>query len=197
MDKTLYNRYIENFSVNLLDCKFLGKGHNGIIYMLPEDKVIKICFNPESCKREYDILEKVNGNKYFPKVYGMSGNYMIRDYIDGIPLNKYIKRFGLSKELSLNLIDLLEEFKKLKFSKLDLRCKDVIVKPDETVMVIDPKKFYSKNRDFPRHLTKGLYKLHVLKFFMKAVKEERPDLFNQWNKKIDSYIKVIKRKAHK
>lgn len=197
MDKTLYNRYIENFSINLLDCKFLGKGHNGIIYMLPEDKVIKICFNPESCEREYTILEKVNGNKYFPKVYGMSGNYMIRDYIDGIPLNKYIKRFGLNKELSLNLIDLLEEFKKLEFSKLDLRCKDIIVKPDGTVMVIDPKKFYSKNRDFPRHLTKGLYKLHVLKSFMKVVKEERPDLYSQWNKKINNYIKVLKRKAHK
>ncbi|SKA92635.1 Predicted Ser/Thr protein kinase [Caloramator quimbayensis] len=189
MGNRLYKKYIEKFDINLLDCKFLGKGHNGMVYLLPEGKVIKICFETYSCEREYKILERINNNKYFPRVYGMCGNYMIRDYVEGIPLNKYIKRNGLSRKLSKNLINLLIEFKKLNFSKQDIRCKDIIVKSDESVMVIDPKKCYTKNRDFPRHLVKGLYNLGVLNIFISELYEYKPDLYKSWIDKITDYIK--------
>lgn len=189
MDKDIYIKYIENFDINLLECKFLGKGHNGIVYMLPDGKLIKICFDTKSCQKEYYILSKVNNSKYFPKIYGMCGNYMIRDYVDGITLKDYIKKYGLSRELVIEIIKLFEEFKKLNFSKEDIRCKDIMVQPKGAIMVIDPKKFYSKKRDFPRHLTKGLYKLGVLQFFMDVVKVENPKLYKQWNKKIEKYLK--------
>lgn len=189
MGNKLYKKYIEKFNINLLDCKFLGKGHNGMVYLLPEGKVIKICYETYSCEREYKILEKINNNKYFPRVYGMCGNYMIRDYVEGIPLNKYIKKNGLSKKLSKNLINLLIEFKKLNFSKQDIRCKDIIVKSDESIMVIDPKKCYTKNRDFPRHLVKGLYNLGVLNIFISVLKEYKPKLYDIWIEKITDYIK--------
>lgn len=188
MSNTIYEKYIRNFDINLLDCKFLGKGHNGIVYLLPEGKVIKICYDTESCKKEYNILRIINKNKYFPRVYGMNGNYMIRDYIDGIPLKDYIKKNGLSREMSVKIIKLLDEFRKLNFSKEDLRCKDIIVKPDNELMVIDPKKFYTKTRNFPRHLSKGLYRLGVLDTFMDTVKSERPRLYDNWNKNIFDYL---------
>ena len=196
MHREIYERYIENFDVNLLDCKLLGKGHNGIVYLLPDGKVIKICFDIKSCIKEYFILSKINNNKYFPRVYGMSGNYMIRDYVDGVILKDYIKYHGLNRELAIKILDLLEEFKKLKFLKEDLRCKDILIQPDGSLMVIDPKKFYSKKRDFPRHLSKGLYKLGVLNYFMSITKEKRPKLYNQWHKKMDAYINELD-KDHK
>jgi len=188
MDKKLYKRYIKNFDINLLDCKPLGEGHNGIVYLLPEGKVIKICYEVNSCKKEYDILRKVKRNKYFPRVYGMVGNYMIRDYVDGIPLNKHIKNHGFDRELAVNLIELIEEFKRLDFKKHDIRCKDIMIQTDGRLMVIDPKKFYSKKRDFPKHLSKGLYKLGVLDSFMDIVREEKPQLYRQWHMKVDDYI---------
>lgn len=188
MDKNIYEQYIKHFDINLLDCEFLGKGHNGVVYLLPNGKVIKICFDPISCKKEYLILKRVNNNKYFPRVYGMLGNYMIRDYVDGVTLPSYIKSHGLNKELCIKILNLFEEFKKLKFLKEDLRCKDIMVQPNGSLMVIDPKKFYSKKRDFPRHLSKGLYKLGVLNFFISIVKEEKPNLYKQWSKKLDEYI---------
>ena len=191
MGKNLYERYIRNFEANLLNCKFLGKGNNGIVFLLPEGKVIKVCFEVESCRKEYYILNKIHKNKYFPRVYGMMGNYMIRDYVEGMPLPKYIKRRGFSRRLAVNIIELLEEFKKLKFSKQDIRCKDIMVRDDETLMVIDPKKFYTKQRSFPRHLSKGLFKLGVLKEFMWILKEERPKLYSKWNNDIEKYIEEI------
>ncbi|QCX34884.1 protein kinase [Caloramator sp. E03] len=187
----MYKKYIENFNINLLDCKFVGKGHNGVVYLLPDGKAIKICFDIYSCMREYEILSRIKKSKYFPKVYGICGNYMIRDYIEGTPLNKYIKKNGISKRLAKNLIKLLIEFKKLNFSKEDIRCKDIIVRYDESVMVIDPKKCYTKKRDFPRHLVKGLYKLDVLDTFLSVLKEEKPGLYKFWKPKILEYINYI------
>lgn len=189
MDKSAYEQYIENFDINLLECRFLGRGHNGIVYMLPDGKVIKICYEEKSCKKEYSILDRIKENKYFPRVYGMSGNYMIRDYVDGMDLRDYIKKYGLTKELTLKVLDLLEEFKTLDFKKEDLRCKDILVQSDGSLKVIDPKKFFSKDRDFPRHLVKGLHKLGVLTFFMLITKNERPNLFRQWIDKVDNYVK--------
>ncbi|MGE5679069.1 MAG: protein kinase [Pseudomonadota bacterium] len=188
MDNNIYAQYVRNFDTNLLDCKLLGQGHNGVIYLLPDEKAIKICYDVRSCKKEYEILKKIGRNRYFPRVYGMSGNYMIRDYVDGVPLKKHIKRHGLDRMLSLKLIELLEEFEKLGFKKLDLRCKDIMIRPDGSLMVIDPKKFYTKRRDFPRHLSKGLYKLGVLDLFMEVVCKERPKLYRRWKSKISSYI---------
>ncbi|HYF83838.1 MAG TPA: protein kinase [Clostridia bacterium] len=188
MDKKLYKRYIENFDINLLDCRPLGGGHNGIVYLLPEGKVIKICYEANSCKKEYDILKRIKRNNYFPRVYGMMGNYMIRDYVDGITLSKHIKHYGFDKKLAVNLMELLEEFKRLNFKKQDIRCKDIMIQPDGRLMVIDPKKFYSKQRDFPKHLSKGLYKLGVLDSFMNIVREEKPQLYKQWHSKVNDYI---------
>lgn len=174
--------------INLFQCKFLGKGHNGAVYLLPDNKVIKICFVMKDFYNESYILKKVNGNKYFPVIYETGGNYMIRDYVDGMPLKNYIKKNGLSKKLALDIFDMLKEFEKLKFKKIDVRCKDVFVEPDGKLKIIDPQKFYSKKRDFPRHLSKGLYKLKVLDFFMDLLKEEEPKLYRRWAHKIRTYI---------
>lgn len=191
METKIYEQYIKNFDVNLLDCTFLAKGHNGAVYLLPDGKVIKICFKAKNCRKEFSILDKINSNKYFPRVYGMSGNYIIRDYIDGTILNDYIRQYGLNKELALKIMDLLIEFRKLKFSKEDVRCKDIIIQPSGLLMVIDPKKFYSRKRAFPKHLEKGLCRLGVLDFFMSIAKKERPKLYLQWKKKGDEYIRQI------
>ncbi|AOZ77377.1 protein kinase [Clostridium pasteurianum] len=187
----MYKKYIEHFNTNLLQCMVLGRGHNGVVYLLPDGKVIKVCFSEESCRGEYYILNKVNGNKYFPKVYGMNGNYMIRDYVGGICLRDYVKEYGFDRELALKVVSLLEEFDKLKFTKRDIRCKDIFVQPDGTLKVIDPKKCYSKERDFPRHLSKGFEKLGILDYFMEVVKEKRPKLYRRWFRKIREYIREI------
>ncbi|WP_032122968.1 protein kinase [Clostridium amazonitimonense] len=178
-----------NFDINLLDCEFLGRGNNGIVYLLPDGNVIKICFEHKSFEREYAILEAVNGNKYFPRLYEVGGNYMIRECVPGESLSHYIAKNGLDEELSLKIIELLKEFISLNFTKIDIRCKDIFVQPNGILKVIDPKKFYTKERSFPRHLSKGLYKLGVLDTFLQALKDNEPKFYKSWYPEIDKYIK--------
>jgi predicted Ser/Thr protein kinase len=187
-NKSNYNKYSD---INLFDCKFLGKGHNGAVYLLPDNKVIKVCFVMKDFHSEATILKKVNGNKYFPRIYEVGGNYMIRDYVDGLPLKNYIKKNGLNEELIRDIIEMLKEFERLKFTKIDVRCKDVFIKSDNKLMIIDPQKFYTKERNFPRHLSKGLYKLGVLDIFLEVLKAEEHRLYKKWAHKIMHYIATI------
>jgi hypothetical protein len=43
-------------------------------------------------------------------------------------------------------------------------------------------KNFSKKRDYPRHLEKGLKRLGVLDFFLSIAEEERPKLYQSWAK---------------
>ena len=188
MDDYILKKYIESFDFNLLDCEYLGSGHNGTVFMLPDGKVIKICLTEENCRQEYAILKRVNGNRYFPRVYAQLGNYMIRDYVAGESLYNYIRNNGLSQDISIEIIKLLIEFKKLDFEKQDIRCKDIFIQYGSRLMVIDPKKCFSKERDFPRHLSKGLYRLGVLDKFLDTMNAAYPQLYSKWNDRIISYI---------
>ena len=188
-----YGNLEDIFEFDLRECKFLGEGHNGIVYLLPDGRVIKIFKDSKNCKKEYLILKGASGSKYFPRAYLRGGNYIIRDYVGGVCAKDYIKKNGLSRKLACNMLDLLEEFKRLKFTKLDIRCRDLFVQDDESIVVIDPKSSYSRNIDFPRHLAKGLAKLNVLGQFLDAVKSRNPELYDTWTQKL-SKAGILKKK---
>lgn len=167
---------------------FLGCGHNGIVYLLEDNKVIKIFKSKYVCKNEYDILKKTSKSKYFPQVYFHGDYYIVRSYAKGERLDYYIKKNGLNRKIAANMIELIKEFKELGFTKLDIRCKDLYLSDDFSIKVIDPKNNYSKNCSYPRHLMKGLSKLGVLDEFLKIVKKEYEEEYREWNFKIRRYL---------
>ena len=81
----------------LREAEFLGSGHNGIVYLLPQNRVIKIFKCRKICEAEYGILIRTLKSKSFPKVYEHGPYYIIRDYVGGQRLDKYIKRNGINK----------------------------------------------------------------------------------------------------
>ncbi|AGF58858.1 hypothetical protein [Clostridium saccharoperbutylacetonicum] len=166
---------------------YLGEGNNGVVYELPNRKAIKIFLKKKVCNDEGSILAKTNGSKYFPRLYKRGNLYVIRDLVDGKRLDKYIRQNGLSEKLIKNIYELLLEFKKLKFKKLDVRCKDVYVSDSEKLMIIDPKKAYSRNVDYPRHLMKGLYKVGVLDEFLTEIRKINLKKATLWELKFLRY----------
>lgn len=172
----------------LWKAKLLGSGHNGVVYLLPNNKAIKIFKDKKVCEKEYSILKKTGKSKYFPRTYNKGEYYIIRDYVRGERLDEYIKNKRLNKEICHNLIKLIKEFKKLHFKKLDIRCKDIYVGKKNSLMIIDPKNNYSKEVVYPRHLMKGLNKLGVLDEFLSVVKEESPENYELWNSRIRQYL---------
>lgn len=169
------------------EASYLGEGHNGIVYELPNKKAIKIFLRRKVCIDEGNILAKTNGSKYFPYLYKRGKYYVIRDLVEGKRLDKHIKKNGLSERLIKNIYELLLEFKRLKFKKLDVRCKDIYVSENEKLMIIDPKKVYTRKVDYPRHLMKGLNKVGVLDEFLKGVKKIDSQKAIAWELKFRRY----------
>ncbi|HEY5525863.1 MAG TPA: protein kinase [Clostridium sp.] len=169
------------------DAKFLGQGNNGVVYSLPENKVIKIFVEESVCRDEARILVESKGSKYVPKIYKRGRFYIVREIVQGVQLDKYIKEKGLNKELTANIYKLTKEFKRLGFSKIDTRCKDVMVSENNKVMIIDPKKAFKRNVNFPRHLMKGLLKLKVLDEFFVYMMEINKNKGQEWKNKFEKY----------
>lgn len=181
MNNSIDKKY---FGVNLKDCKFIGKGRQGSVYILPDKKrIIKIYNKEKGCKGETEILLKVQDNPHFAKIYEYNSKAMLREYIPGICIKDYISKHGLSRELAINLVKLVESFKDSGFKKLDIRLAHVFVQTNEDIRVIDPRKVFQRNLSYPRSILKSLKSLSVLSKFMKILQEEYPDLYKQWSKK--------------
>lgn len=169
------------------EASYLGEGHNGVVYELPNKKAIKIFLRKKVCNDEGNILAKTNGSKYFPRLYKRGNFYVIRDLVEGKRLDKYIKENGVNDKLIKSIYELLLEFKRLKFKKLDIRCKDVYVSMDEKLMIIDPKKAYTRKVDYPRHLMKGLNKIGVLEEFFNGMRKIDSKKATLWEVKFKRY----------
>ena len=174
------------------DAKLLGEGHNGIVYEVPGNKAIKIFTDKNICNSEADILYKVKKSKYFPRIYKNGEYYILREMVNGKRLDHYIQENGLSQQLIYNLYRLINEFKALKFTKLDARCRDIYVNENERVKVIDPKQCYKRKVDYPRHLMKGLEGIDCLEIFLSGIYSIDKKTAQEWNKKIDQYFKKIR-----
>lgn len=169
------------------EAKLLGEGHNGIVYEVPGNRAIKIFTDKNVCKSEAEILYRVKKSKYFPRIYKNGDYYILRDMVNGIRLDDYIKENGLSHQLIYNLYRLINEFKSLKFTKLDARCRDIYVNKNERLMVIDPKQCYRRNVDYPRHLMKGLDGIDVLEEFLRGIYIIDKRRGSEWEHKINQY----------
>ncbi|WP_160673422.1 protein kinase [Clostridium sp. C8-1-8] len=169
--------------------EYLGEGHNGIVYSLPDNKIIKIFREKKVCDEEIDILLRVKGSKFFPYIHSCGELYIIRDYVGGERLDKYIKDNGLNGEICKSLLDMINEFTRLSFTRIDIRCKDIYVQEDMSVVIIDPKNNYTKTVRYPRHLMKGLYNLNALDVFFKYLSELDRQKYILWKYKMGKYIK--------
>ena len=172
------------------DAKLLGEGHNGIVYEVPGNKAIKIFTDKNICKSEADILYKVKKSKYFPRIYKNGEYYILREMVNGKRLDHYIQENGLSQQLIYNLYRLINEFKALKFTKLDARCRDIYVNENERVKVIDPKQCYKRKVDYPRHLMKGLDGKDILEEFLRGIYIIDRRKAEEWDKKINILRKL-------
>lgn len=193
MEKQSDFNYEGNYGIPLSPEALIGEGNHGKVYRLTEDRVIKICRDSKSCIFEIFILLRTNGSKHFPRIYDFDEHYIIRDYVGGIGLREYIKTNGITRAIILSLIELIEEFQRLGFTKLDVRCRDIMLQTNGSLIVIDPRASFTRNVSYPRHLMKGLKKLGVLDEFIKVLRGERQDLYDSWKDSIQATRKRNKK----
>ncbi|MEG0295806.1 MAG: serine/threonine protein kinase [Clostridium sp.] len=177
-------RYI----LDIKKCKFLGKGNEGSVYLTPEGYALKIFYNEKHADYEVDNLEKVKSSRFFPKVVFQAQNMILREYVEGINLSNYLKKKGLSYKLSIEIIELIEDFKKLGFTRLNIRDAHIFVDKNAKIKVIDPRKPFVKITPYPKDIIKTLVKQDLFDDFLKHVMEYNPELLSYW---VDGYTYLI------
>ena len=166
--------------INVEDLTLIGAGSHGKVYRLDEKRCLKICKNAKHIQMEFAVLKHSERFPHFPRVYECEDNYMIREYFDGPNVRQYILEHGLSKRLCANLLEILEIFKELGYTRLDCRLSHIIVAENETLKIIDPTRNMDKTADYPRKLLLGLNQLGYKNKFLDYVKELHPDYYQAW-----------------
>jgi hypothetical protein len=162
--------------------KLIGQGAEGKVYLLPDDKVLKVFHNPNSCARQIEILLKAQNSRFFPTVFSFDNYSIIMSFVYGSTLSFYLKQNNINRNLSLELVRLIDEFKKLHFTKLDMRLGHIFLQPDDTIKVIDPRGSYDRNQPYPSSMLYGLQKSGELSIFFDYIKHDYPSHYKYWRK---------------
>jgi RIO-like serine/threonine protein kinase len=162
----------------------IGQGHEGRAYILPDNKVLKVFYTEEACKSQLQILQHGKDSRFFPTVLGFDNYFIIMNFISGSTLSKYLRLNKLNKPLSIELLKLIEEFKTLHFTRLDIRLKHIFVQANETIKIIDPRGSFEIVQPYLLLMLKGLERYGALTDFFNNIKSDYPDYYNYWSSMI-------------
>lgn len=169
-----------NIDVKNLD--FVGRGTQGTVYKLSEYKVIKIFKYKNECTDQINTLLKAQNCKFFTKVYEYDEISIVLEFLPGEPLSDYLKKYPITKEISLQLVEIMKAFKYLGFTRVDMRLKHIFIQPNGMLKVIDPRKSYVKNIPYPQSMLRGLKRLKQYDLFFDFIKNYYPEEFLSWQK---------------
>ena len=166
--------------IELNDCILLGSGSEGSVYLTPEGYALKDFNTIKGAKSEVDILETVKDSRFFPKVLIRISNIVIREYVSGENLYDFLSKNKLSYKISTEIIDLIEDLKSLNFKRINIRNAHLFIDKNENLMVIDPRKSFTKVTPYPKDMIKILLKLNLFDEFLKHLISYNPKLLSYW-----------------
>lgn len=118
---------------------------------------------------------------------------MLREYVSGENLYEFINNNGLSYNLSIEIIELVEEFKRLRFKRINIRNAHIFVDENERIQIIDPRKNYIKETPYPKDIISILVKLNLFEEFLKNLISYNPALLKYWIDGYDYFKKMSKK----
>lgn len=160
----------------------VGKGRQGAVYRIDEDKCIKIYGKPEHASREKKVLLSNQHLSFIPKVYETGENYILMEYLQGPDLNTFLKKQNkLSEQITQQLLEMLTAMKQSKFKLIDAPLRHIIV-TNSGFKLVDHVYSYTRNQDRPLELFENLHERNFLDSFLGQVKAIDPKTWKHWTK---------------
>lgn len=116
--------------INTNQLQLLGKGTQGRVYKIDEEKCIKVFKRKNYCENEVFTLLISQNDSHFPKLYSYGDNYIIRELIKGIELDKYLLNNSLTPILSNKILELYDAMYRIGFSRLDTALFHIFITDD-------------------------------------------------------------------
>jgi RIO-like serine/threonine protein kinase len=163
--------------------KVIGQGKQGAVFQLTPQQCVKIFANPKQAKKEIRIMKELEGLPFMPKTFETGPNYIVMEFVKGVPIDQYLKEKGtLSNSLTKQIIVLVKAMKQ--YNKTNVENKHVLVTEEGVVKKIDhgSKHFLDNRNSAPYKIFRTLDKLNLLDTFLNQVKEIEPQLYEDWKK---------------
>ncbi|PDY47158.1 AarF/UbiB family protein [Bacillus pseudomycoides] len=168
---------------DLKEYKLIGDGKDGEVYQLTHDKCVKMFFLEETQKKELKALVIGQSSPIIPRLYEYGGNYIVMEYIHGISLARHLKKEKqITEELTEKILIMLDELKKIGFTRWDTEVRHVLINEEGQLKVIDHKRAFTSNSKAPIKLLKGLKKFGLSQDFLNNVKNIPSSVDNTWVK---------------
>lgn len=161
----------------------VGEGRHGKVYRLDETHCIKVYWQRSYKEKELKVLTVSQHSAFFPSVIESGEDYIIREYFDGPSLNQYLTTNKFTDDLAQQLIEIIDTFAQLNFTRLDCRLAHIIVTEGNRLRIIDPTRNMTKVLAYPKKLLRGLKALGLRDQFLAYVKESDPEKYARWNKR--------------
>lgn len=169
--------------VNPTCYELIGKGVQGAVFKLSEDRCIKMYAKERHCLRESAALNAGQDSSIIPKVYEVGTKYIVMEYIKGQPLKDYLKsRRSISEPIVKQLVFIFKEMKRIGFTRIDASIRHFIITDDGEIKVVDHVNSLKIQHAWPFKFIGTLAKLKLLKTFMNQLEELDPELYGEWKK---------------
>lgn len=87
-------------SKNLISYKLIGRGSDGSVFQLTDDRCVKVFENEQTKALELNALQVGQPSPVIPRLYEDGPNYIVMEYVEGISLPQYLKKKSNCQNLS-------------------------------------------------------------------------------------------------
>lgn len=169
-------------TIDVEGLQLVGEGRHGKVYRLDHKLCVKVYWQKAFKEQELKVLRASEHSTFFPKVLACGEDYIIREYFDGPCLKEYLQTNKLTMDLAKQLLEIVDTFAQLGFTRLDCRLSHIIVTEGGRLKIIDPTRNMTKISGYPRKILHGLKELGLKEQFLEFVKELRPENYAKWTK---------------
>lgn len=165
---------------NLSELELVGKGTQGSVYKIDPKRCIKVFKKKDSCKKEIKTLLMAQGDRHFAKIFESGENFIIREYINGIELDKYLKDHPLDINITKKILEIYDTLGRIGYRRQDIMLFHILVTKKGAFRIIDTGRVMKEKRTYPKLILEGLEEIGYKDKFLELVKLLRPDLYNKW-----------------
>ena len=160
---------------------FVGRGAQGTVYRISENRCVKIYASGQFAAMEYASFLAARGSTIIPRLYEKGADYIVMEYFKGPSLDQYLRgKQMIPTWITAQIIQVLQEMRRFRFTKLDSFLRHIFVDRDYQLKVIDLVNAYTVSSTFPERLFGDLRDLKLLPSFLQQVKMVKPRLYLEW-----------------
>lgn len=176
----------------------IGKGHQGVVFRISEDRCVKIYGKREQCEQEKKVLLTCQELSFIPEVYETGPNYVVMEFLSGPDLNTFLKtQTHLPLEVTKELLNILTLMKENGFKLIDAPLRHIFITKNGFKMV-DHVYSFTREQSRPLELFQDLYERGFLDDFLEQMKMLDPETHAEWTKepipleeKVDNTVQII------